>query len=327
MTALSATFPDVPGLQLAEMTSEHKRDAWRRLDTGAAWASDESRGHTELWGDHPHRWAAVLAFQGQPLEYRILRVDPRGHVAVHELTVRVSLERPSWFWSAIESAVLAALRAVGQASVWAQDTRRWPNRVVAWHREQLEALPAGFGLRWPTERSGVGWPARRSGPTGSYAGVTLREGTAEDLPAARALLDRTWSDDPAGRVLTGRLLEEWWHLDRAALLLLELDGTLHAARMVRHRLGTTAGHLWLTPALEDSSAEPLAWLRNRWMQGAGYTSATMFLTDRQAASPRFRRALDGEGWQAGARHTHFARPFTEVHLDVADLVARAPEAI
>jgi hypothetical protein len=112
------------------------------------------------------------------------------------------------------------------------------------------------------------------------------------------------------------MLDEWWHLDRATILLGAKDGTLRYARAIRHRRGTQGGLAFLSAFFDEPALEASAQLVLAWAKQAGYATLSIFAppaTLTASAVPQMRVL---RGARVVATHTHFREPFVELEFDV-----------
>lgn len=305
-------FPDVPGLTLEPMTAAHLDAAAALLvemqcagTCGAEWAGPAGHARDVLARSlaEADTWCLAWTFQGrtfqyqgQTVQYEILRVDAGGRLATIDLTLRSTHERPGWFWREAARPVLEALITAGieRVAFWTGDVgvraHRAPFCQASFGAVETDDFARGGSgrLEFPVDLARcTGWPARKTLGTGwalTHGRTTVREASEADLPVVRARLDEVWRGRPDRRDLTGRMLEEWWILDRATLLLGTVDGQLRDARLVRQRAASTAGVGMLLPAEEDAEQDAIVVATARWMVAAGYQTATMFIPNSNLAS-------------------------------------------
>jgi hypothetical protein len=275
-------------------------------------------------------WAGALIFQGRPLQFEILRLEDAPGAAI-DLTLRASRERPDWFWREIHRPIFEALAGVGiqRVDYWAPlggGDQAWR----AFYAEQLGAVKTadwktgrpgflrGGGMRWEwpvTLARFTGWPARKHvGFDQTLGRVRVWEATAADLPALHQLIDDTIP--PARKALTHRVAEEWWHLDRATLLLGTRDGVLRYARVIRPRRGTQGGMAFLSGLFDEPELEQSAQLALQWAKQAGYATLSIFAKPEALAAGRVPQFMQARHARIVKEHREFREPFTEIEFDV-----------
>ena len=297
------------GLQLARCPNETpccrppEAHAWFRL------ASRIDRDDT---------WQLVLEHEGRPLQMELILVN--GDRAMFSYTMHFTRERPHWFWREAERPIFEKLKAAGVTRIHSRTRKDRPDWIQVL-KDNYGAVDDGawddktVRLKFDPETAlnrMQGFPARRR-----VDGIPLlREGSEADLIAVEALLEEL---PAAQREPMRRTMREWWHLDRASLLLLHDDtGALRAARMIRHRRGTVAGFLLptamkTTPGYETKFTDAV----KAWARGAGYSTLTGFTPSRLMEHPRVKALYQAAG---GVRivkeHSRFREPMTEIAIDL-----------
>ncbi len=269
--------------------------------------------------DRDNTWQMTLEYRGRPLQCELVEVGP---VPTITLTMHFNRERPHWFWREAERPVLERLRARGAEHVLTRTRKDRPDWIQSlkdnYAADEMTELETTKVLRIPLATAPfTGWPARRSAGPGwvwQQGGVRLWEGWPGDLPAVEALIDQVAVGQVGGATLRARLrrmLEEWWDLDRATLLLSSWQGVLESARLVRPRRGTRSGLSFLTQ-FPSTRLGLIQQGVKAWHRAVGYTHATMFTPD--AVTDRLREhltAMQAAGGRELMRHTKFRVPLTE----------------
>ena len=325
-------FAGVPGLRLRALTCmDLDRAAALAVETGiypatcpdaAAPCCTPPEAHA--WMSLAHRidradtWQTVLEFGDQPLQFELItRQDDQ---ATFSLTMHLTRERPHWFWREAEAPVVTALGAQGVArlrSFTRSDRPDWiqalkDNYGAVEVAQRANTVHLEFSMNEMLQRI-QGWPARRRVTTGTAGTLTLREGTAADLPALDAWIDRELASGRAA--ISKRVVREWYALDRAALLLVEDAGSLLAAQCLRARRGTTAGWSYLGNlarlGVQNAAVRDLV---TAWSRLEGYTRLTTFVPQVLAEMAPIQAAI--AAWGAGmvAVHTQFREPFVELEV-------------
>lgn len=321
----------IPGLTLHAMTHEH-------LDGAAAVAVDYNIYLPQCPGidchcqppeahpwlmlaqriDNENAWQMALSFQGRPLQFEVIPIE--GDLATFSLTYHMNRERPHWFWREAEKPVYEALRAAG--------VKRIQSRTRADRPDWIQSLKDNYGavetgewdaktkrLEYPLDLNVFkGWPARRQVGFDQTTGrVRTWEATDADLPAVRQLIRNTI---PVGqRAVALRMLDEWWHLDRASILLGARDGSLRYARATRHRKGTRGALAFLSGVFDEPTQGQMAAHVKAWCRQAGYTTMTTMIPTRNLANSHIQAHLARAGSRIVGTKA-FREEFTEVETDV-----------
>ena len=326
-------FPEVPGLTLEPMHAGHLDEAAQiAIDSGleAATCPDgtcqppEAHAWLQLAArlDHPDQWQFALTFQGRPLQYEVIVFDETRTTALFTITYHTTRERPSWFWREAERPVFAAMQDVGVRTLLSRTRSDRPDWIAS--------LKANYGavergsrrggavtlLEYPLNLSRfTGWPTRKTvGFDQTLGRVRVWEATEADLPAVHQLIDDTVPI--ARKALAHRVADEWWHLDRAALLLGARDGVLRYARAIRHRRGTQGGMTFLSGLFNEGELELSAQLANQWAKQAGYATLSIFAKPEALAAGRVPQLIQARQARVVKQHTQFREPFTEIEFDV-----------
>jgi hypothetical protein len=286
-------FTEVPGLRLLPMTSS-------MLDTIAPIAAESGVYSTEcrdgcqppeahVWLrlaerlDRQDTWQLVLEYSGRPLQIELLEFF--GDIPTIGLTVHLTRERPHWFWREAERPVFDALRDRGYTVLRSRTRNDRPDWIAALkqHYSAVEIGQTSYGtlLEYPLEAPGVfqGWPVRKTaGPgwTWTDGTLTIREATAADVPALRAHVTTAWGANQRVAVAL-QVLEEWWALDHATILLGTVAGQLMDVRLARFRKTRLAGNASATPWRADPTHGLMARGVATWLQTVGYDTASTFL--------------------------------------------------
>jgi hypothetical protein len=330
-------FADVPGLKIVPMT-------WRHLEEAAARAVEsgiypavcptyppccnppEAHAWMQLAArlDTGANWQLALEFEGRPLQLELITFEPQS-VPVVRFTAHLTRERPHWFWREAEAPVFANLRARGfryAHSLTRSDRPDWiqalkdnyqANEVATYERSvALEfATDAPVFSGFP-ERKRLGWQFQRGA-------LTVREATEDELPDVAAAITQEWAS-ASREALAQRVLREWWHLDRATVLVGIVNGQMTFVRTVRQRRGSMSALAHLTP-LDSGPAgmRPLmAYAVNDWQQQAGYARSSTFIPSRLWAHSLVRDAYRTTTADVRTRdRSGFAETFVEVDWDIS----------
>lgn len=302
-----ATCPPTCGL--CQPPAAH---AW--LQTAARLANEDS-------------WQFCLEFQGRPLQHEKIRRDPNGLLATFALTVHHSRERPSWFWREAERPVFQLLLRSGIRFLQSRTRADRPDWIASLQANYGATVLGDWGPALPGEPLtkrlefpvdlGVftGWPTRKQvGFDQTVGRVRVWEATAADLPALRQLIDDTVPI--ARKPLAHRIAEEWWHLDRATLLLGARDGVLRYARVIRPRRGTQGSLAFLSGMFDEPELEASAQLVLQWAKQAGYTMLSIFAKPAALAAGSVPQMRQNRQARIVKEHTQFRERFTEIEFDV-----------
>ncbi len=339
------TFADVPGLVIRPFGADDFDLIMQALTDSGIYAATCPGVDCQCSPPEAHAWLQLAArtatgdayqfcleFNGRPLQHEIVVRQPQSTTGIFTLTVHHTRERPAWFWREAEQPVYRMLRRHGLRSLESRTRSDRPDWIQSlkdnYGAAEVDRDALTTHLSFPFDMSRfTGWPTRRSvAPGWSIEAARRRvwEATAEDFPAVRAALDGAWADRPDRRALTDRMLEEWWHLDRATLLLGAVDGELRDARLIRPRRPGVSSVSMLLPAGDDAHQDALILGGVRWMAAAGYQTASMFVPADNWASAKAQAVMARAGWTKVADRTQFRSPFTEVSMTIADQLAKAP---
>lgn len=330
---LAADFP-VPGLTLEPMTSQHLDDAASIASSSGIYGATcppacgqcqppEAHAWLQLAGrlDHEDQWQLVLSFQGRPLQYEVVTLDPTRTRATFAITYHATRERPSWFWRECEQPVFGALDALGIEALESRTRADRPDWIQSlkdnYGARQVGRSAAGITrLRFPIEMARfVGWPARIAlGHDVTTGNVRTWEATAADLPALKQLIMDTVPSTRRGLAL--QMVDEWWHLDRATFLLGAKDGTLRYARALRLRKPGIAGLAHLGAMYDEPEQAQVTAHVRQWCRAAGYTTLSSFIPTRLMASGNMQAQLQRASSRIKAQRPDWREPFTEVETDV-----------
>lgn len=245
--------------------------------------------------DHEHCWPLVWSFRGQPLQYEIINLNAARTSAIFSLTYHATRERPSWFHRELERPVFEALERLG--------VMRLESRTRSDRPDWIQSLQDNYGatelgtangmarLLFPLDlRRFTGWPARVAlGHDVTVGRIRQWEATADDLPALRAWIQEAMPVDR--RPIALRMVDEWWHLDRATILLGARDGELRYARALRYRKEGNVASANLGPLYDDPELEDLGGALKSWCRRAGYATLTTFVPKRLLAHPKMQAKL------------------------------------
>lgn len=274
--------------------------------------------------DNRTAWQFALEFNGRPLQHEVLARE--GALATFSLTFHHTRERPSWFWREAERPVFQALREGGVQVLQSRTRADRPDWIQSLQDNYGARLIGDWGvqpgelltrrLEFPLDM-GVfkGWPVRTAvGFDTTVGAVRVWEAGAGDLPAVRQLIQDTV---PAGqRQIAAQVLEEWWTLDRATVLLGAKAGQLRYARMIRHRKPGQAS-LAIVGALFDEPEQATVTDSIRgWLQQAGYATVSSFVPERLMANAKMQAQLTRAGSRVVRTRAGWKEPFVEVEMDV-----------
>lgn len=342
-------FVDVPGLRIVPMT-------WRHLDAAVVRAVEsgiypaicpqdppccnppEAHAWMQLAArlDTGENWQLALEFEGRALQLELITFEQRG-VPTVRFTTHLTRERPHWFWREAEAPVFANLRARGFRYAHSLTRIDRPDWIQAlkdnYSAVEVARYERSVALEFATDAPIFnGWPARRnSGWQWSRGNVTVREATEDDLPGLSQALAGRWN--VRGRsALAQRMLREWWHLDRASVLVAIEAGEIVHARCVRQRRGNMSSLSQLSPLDAGSGRAKLlmALAVNEWQLQAGYEETSMFLPESIYAHPLVRAAYQDTPGIVETRREQFREPFMELRWNLVrardHLVERARNA-
>jgi hypothetical protein len=322
---------DVPGLEIIPMTHEH-------LDSAAQIAIDyniylaqcpgdtcqcqPSSAHSWLMLaqriDNEDTWQMALMFNGVPLQFELVNIV--GDTATFSLTYHMNRERPHWFWREAEQPVFAALKAMG--------VKRIQSRTRADRPDWIQALKENYGavemgewdaqtkkLEYPlTMTTFRGWPARKlSGFDMTTGPIRTWEAVEEDLPAVRTLADQI--PGAQGRIAR-RMIDEWWYLDRATILLGSRNGVLRYARALRQSRSTVAAIGTFSALFDEPGQGVMAGHVKDWARQAGYTTIRSLFPTRLMSSSRVQAQITKSGARVVGQRMQYLEPFTEIITDL-----------
>lgn len=330
---------DVPGLKIVPVTHEHL-DAASALAVETGLYPGVCPGPNE---DHPHEcsppeahaWmhiaamidrsdgmAMALEYKGTPLQIEILKID--GPTVTMGFTVHFTRERPHWFWREAEQPVFDALRSLGFSKLQSfirKDRSDWvKNLEINYGAIETGGTQTLTKLEMPLDGHFKGWPERRTmgaGWTWQRDGLIVREGTEDDFPGLMAFLDSTYEATSTQLPIVKRMVDWWWNLDRAAMLIGVEGGDITHVRMIRHRRGTVSSVGMVSRA--GALTGPFIDGMRAWQAGVGYTKGTMFVPDRIASAAEVQQAMaatQAKGTRVLGTHTKFREPFVEIEWDV-----------
>ena len=325
-----APYP-VPGLALEKMTTAHLDDAAALAISSGIYpaacpdgicAPPEAHAWMQLARriDNPHSWSMVWTFQGRPVQYEVVVLNAARTAGIFSLTVHATRERPRWFHRELEQPVFQALDRLGILRLESRTRSDRPDWIQSL-KDNYGATDAGTAgaitrLRFPLDLTVFkGWPARTAvGHDVTTGAVRTWEATEADLPALKALIAR---DVPATRqAIAVRMVDEWWHLDRAAILLGAKDGTLRYARALRLRKPGVAGLAHLGAMFDEPEQAQVTAHVRQWCRAAGYTTLSSFVPTRLMGSRNVQAQLTRAGSRIKAQRPDWREPFTEVETDV-----------
>jgi hypothetical protein len=332
--------PDVPGLIWRPFDFQKDLDlcAPRSIEGGIHFA--ECPGvecHCDPPGDHafmmlmkrfarPDRWKFILEYNSNPLQVELVSFN-EGRATI-SFTMHFNRERPHWFWREAERPIFERLLKAGYQKVYSRTRKDRPD----W----IESLKQNYGAVEVAEEEKVkileyqidlgrftGFPQRKTLPDWSYRNDTVyaREGTAEDLPQIRDLIDKAWGGNPR-KLISLNNLEMWMNLDRATSLLIFKDDALIDVKLIRHRRNGVAATSYLIPAkaLGNDLYHTSRQIAHLWMKEAGYAQSSFMLeTNLMGAMLSYWKESAEERQQEAVfveHPTKFSKPITEVIINI-----------
>jgi hypothetical protein len=329
-------FDDVPGLRVRPLTADD-------LEPAAAGAVESGLQHARCpdeaapccrppeahaWFrlaeriDRDDTWQLVLEHDGRPLQMELILVN--GDQAVFSYTTHFTRERPHWFWREAERPVFERLRSAGVTRIHSRTRKDRPDWIQAL-KDNYGAVDDGVWddktvrLRFDPDEAlkrCTGWPARRTaGQAWAWAQGPIKvwEGTEADLPAVEALIEQIGSE--SRRAFIRERVKDWWHLDRATLVLSARDGELTTARLIRSRREGKSGLFVFSPLTTERLTHHRTALAGvkEWHRRAGYSKITYHTPEGLREG---NATLVSLGAREVAKHTKFRTPLTEWEIDV-----------
>lgn len=329
---------EVPGLRIVPVTYKH-------LDEASALAIETGLypgvcpGPTD---DHPfvcsppeaHAWmhiaamidnndgmAMALEYKGIPLQIEILKID--GPTVTMGFTVHHTRERPHWFWREAEKPVFDALRAMGFTKLQSfirRDRADWvENLKINYGATEQGGTPELIKLEMPLDGHFQGWPARRTmgaGWTYPEGGLIVREADESDLPAIISFLDSSYGAQSERLSIVKKMLDWWYNLDKATILIGIEGGEIEHVRVIRHRRGTVSSVGLVSKG--GSVSGPFINGMRTWQAGVGYTKGTMLVPEKIMGAQDIQDALNitqAKGTTIVKTHTQFRENFVEIEWD------------
>lgn len=270
--------------------------------------------------DNHGGWANTLTFNGQPIQYETVLLQ--GEQLRFVFTTHFTRERPAWFWREVTKPIYEAAAGMGVT------------RLVSFTRadrpDWIQSLKDNYGaverpnpgdsltrrLEYPLDLGRFqGWPARKLVGFDQTTGtVRVWEATAADLPAIRQLIrDQV---PPGRRALALRTAEEYWHLDRATVLLVAKDGVLRYARAIRPRRGAVGNIAHLSAVSDDPEQDVAIAATRAWGLQVGYSQLTTFLPTRLMQSANIQKQFARAQARVVRERPDFRDPMTEIVYDL-----------
>ncbi len=325
------TLDLLPGLQLREMTEEEVPAMADELIAAKLYeeAPERTRVRVAAWYDDPNCWPVAVVWRGSPLSFETYHfVESQPTKIRVGFNVRLRPDRTHQFWRQAFRPLFEHLQTLGitaiESRVRADRPRYIDSLVTTYGAERLTGDASWVNLRYDIARAianATGWPPRRTlgaawrwtRPVAGGEHVN-REALEEDLPLVHErLIPRI--QNPKTRDTIARQVEEWFHLDAAALLLGYRNGELVGATMIRERTETVATHFQVAPPLPGESAYqpnpgPIAWMR-----AVGYTALQSFIPEAklEAFQPllqRYRARVLGRRESFGVQLVEIEVPLT-----------------
>jgi hypothetical protein len=326
---LPYAFPDVPGLIVRLATLDDVPLVVGTLVRRGNYSVE--RGQVLIEDAIKHRlcWAFLWEWNGKPLQFEALFLGTQGDVYLG-YTVHLTRERPHWFWRELERPLWRWVREAGftyvgsllraDRSFWLPVLKENYKAEVVEDKVNEQFIP----LRLPA-RDDVfqGWPARRTaGPDWSltFGNITFREATEADFPAIADSIATNFKR-LSRRDIVEEILDAWWHLDRAAILLGYENGALKYARAVRTRRGNDANISMLNPISRSVGNLTATYAFGQWLKALGYETVTSFIPEEQHITPSTQAFL-AAGHMKLQRVLQFNQPFYEYQADVTEFAAQ-----
>lgn len=329
---------EVPGLKIVPFTRDHLDAASAlAIETGLHPAvcpgvSDDhphecSPPESHAWMeiarriDAPNRMAMALEYNGMPLQLEIFRLD--GATATVGFTVHFTRERPREFWRRCEKPVFGALRAMGITKLFSYTRSDRPDWIQSlkdnYGATEVSTTPTNTILEFPLDVAFPDWPQRRTagaGWTWPQGNLIVREATEAEIPDVLAMIDNTFPQVSVQKDRIKKIIDWWWNLDRAAILIGIEDGVLTHARMIRDRRDTVCSVSMVSRAgLGNGDFQEGM---KAWQIEVGYTKASMMVPESLINTPEAQQHMSialAKGGKIVAVHTKYRENFTEVEWD------------
>lgn len=331
-------FVDVelkPGLWVRQITSEAEMDvfaqrvlAYRFFDEG----DEDTRARIDGWLYGPSALPLRMEWRGRALQYEVyhVNVEEGPQVCRAGFNIHVDDERPFWLWALLAQPAFQALYAAGYRTIRANSVITNPPSYIAaliefYGARELGRSPDGrwAALEYDLEALVTApptWPNRpTAGPgwTGPAGAATLREAADADLPLMHQAITAAWSEEQAAPI--HRQLDEWWELDRAAVLIGEQEGAVRYLRAARPRRtpGVAIISVMLPATIgtpQEQRAVSVAFFG--WLKLAGFARASMFVPLAQWSHPRAQSLLTAAGHHEIARHQRARGEIVETEVEL-----------
>ena len=231
----------------------------------------------------PFSWGFVWEYKGEVLQYEGTRLglDRRcyfGH------TVHIDHARPHWVWRESQKPVWDALQAAGYdyvISAVRRDREAWLPIILDMYKGTMRATTDhAFLIEFDVRHQEIfqGWPERRTlGPDWQYVegDVVVKEAT--DYEAIKAYLVEHWRGRSRVKLIL-EMLDRWWTLDRASIIVGYQADKLVYVRLARQRGKATKASMGaltrVTPGQEALTRGFFTWLK-----AVGYEDATYFVPE------------------------------------------------
>lgn len=272
------------------------------------------------------RWRFILEYKGSPIQAELVTfLDGKATI---NFTMHFNRERPHWFWREAEKPIFERLARAGYKTVFSRTRKDRPDWIAALKKNygavEVAEEEKVRVLEYPIDLNIFkGIPARLSlGSDWSLSqdNITIREATDIDYSAVVEMVRDAWKGNPRLE-LSLRVLDEWWNLDRAALLLMYEDGKLIDARLFRHRTGNIVSVSSLVPLSKILRQLALyAGLYHQWARQLGYKKMTTFVDEEsyQRNQLVFNTKHANRGWVLKEIHRRFRKPMVEMEYDISE---------
>lgn len=326
-TDKSFSIPDVDGLKARSFDVEKDFDAVFQ-------ASVENNIHKEdEWKEFAARLEDIGNIQflhelnGQPIHFEIYQAEgDKLHIT---RTMHLSKGRPYWFWREIMKPIFQHFADHGTTelnSLIVTDYTEWVDSLKTNYKAQIVPVKDKvWKAKYPLDMSiFTGWPARKTHGLGwriDQSDVLVKEGTAADLADVRAAIDNSWDQTTLYKDRALQMLDEWWTLDKATLLLGYAKNKLADVRMIRHRADKVSASTALMRL--DQEVAPIVDLASfQWQAEHGYQTATIFVD--AALYGVLQKFFANRGWQKlrDLQHPFITRPLVELTLNLADTLEK-----
>lgn len=330
---LPYAFPEVPGLIIRRaVVADIPAIADMLIKSGNV-QEERAVALLEQLVNDPFAWAMIWELDGTPIQFETIMLGPDDAAYIGYL-VHFARTYAQWVWGAMEAPVRDWLTTSGYKtlrSLMRKDRAayRLERTKKVYNLRQTGETENFIRLEWELESKALPkFPARKTAGIGwefSYKNVWFREMQDSDLADVKAAIIDEFEraglrrgDDAA------HLLEERWRVEKAAVLLGYVNGKIRFVRTAREREPGQAAVSTLNPLLVNNESCIVSYVAVMWLRLLGYTSAVMFIPEKQLRTEKMRRYLNEvtQYMKEFSVHPHFDGPVHEYGLNNFDPILK-----